>query len=238
MNYESILAKLDMQKIPKHIGIIMDGNGRWAEKNNLNHLQGHAKGVQSVRDVVKVAGEIGVKFLTVYAFSTENWKRSDEEVNGLLALILDSLLNEIEALNENNVRIRFIGSKKGIKPNYLKQIEDACQKSEKNTGLCFNVAFNYGGRKEIIEAVNTAINKGFKQIDEKIIEKFLYTSGQDDPDLIIRTSGEERLSNFMLWQSAYSEFYFTAKLWPEFDKYEFVKAINEFQNRKRRFGGR
>jgi len=226
--------------MPKHIGVIMDGNGRWAKKLGAERLKGHYKGRDTVRRIVEIAVELGLEYLTIYAFSTENWNRPKIEVMGLFKLILDSLLNEIDQLHKNNVNIHFIGTDENLKKSYLEKINKTCSKTWENKGLYFNVAMNYGGRKEIIDAVNSIItevkNGNISAVDEKLISDYLYTSGQPDPDLIIRTSGEMRLSNFLVWQSAYSEFWFTDTLWPDFSKEDFIQAIIEFQNRHRRFG--
>ncbi len=244
MNFKEILAKIDPQKIPVHVAIIMDGNGRWAKKKKLKRINGHKKGVEAVRKIVEASREVGVKYLTVYAFSTENWKRSKLEVNYLVKLIIDSLLNEIDSLIENGVNIRFIGSRKNLTSSYSKKVEDTCRKSWHNDKLFLQVAMNYGGRKEILDSVNQILIKmkngeiETAEITEKMISENLYSTGTPDPDLFIRTSGEQRISNFLLWQSAYSEFWFTDTLWPDFTKEEYLKAILEFQNRNRRFGGR
>jgi undecaprenyl diphosphate synthase len=244
MNYKDLIKELNKEKMPKHIAIIMDGNGRWADKHGKQRIEGHSAGRDAVRAVVEASVEIGLENLTVYAFSTENWRRSDQEVDYLLKLILDSLIAEIKELSENNVIVKFIGSREGIDSNYMKQIEDTCKLSENNTGLKLNVAFNYGGRKEVIDSVKTIFDKiksgemTEDQLDDATISDHLYTAGTPDPDLIIRTSGEQRLSNFLMWQSVYSEFWFTPTLWPDFSKEEFIGAVLEYQNRKRRFGAR
>jgi len=243
-DYKEIKNKIDPGLLPRHIAIIMDGNGRWAELHNTKRINGHKKGVEAVRKIVEVSVEIGLKYLTIYAFSTENWARSKREVNYLLKLIMDSLVNEIEELNRNGVNIRFIGSRKELSESYNKKVIETCKKSWKNEKLYLNVAMNYGGRRELIEAIQQishdyAQNKlDISRLDNKKLEQYLYTAGIPDPDLIIRTSGEQRLSNFLIWQSAYSEFWFTHTLWPDFSKAEFLQAIVEYQNRDRRFGKR
>ncbi|PID28721.1 MAG: isoprenyl transferase [Candidatus Cloacimonadota bacterium] len=244
MNYKDLIKKINKEKMPEHIAIIMDGNGRWADKHGKQRIEGHSVGRDTVRSIVEASVEIGLKHLTIYAFSTENWRRSDSEVDYLLKLILNSLLEEIKQLSENNVIIRFIGSQEGLESDYVKQVTETCKLSEKNTGLRLNVAFNYGGRKEVIDSVKSIFEKiktgelTPKDINEETVSEHLYTAGTPDPDLIIRTSGEQRISNFLMWQSVYSEFWFTPTLWPDFSKAEFMEAILEYQNRKRRFGAR
>ena len=230
-------------KIPNHIAVIMDGNGRWAKSIGASRLYGHKNGVESVRAIVEASVEIGLKYLTIYAFSTENWSRPDDEVKGLLKLILDSLVNEIDQMSQNNIIVRFIGSKDNLSAEYQKKINDECQKSWNNTGLNFCIAMNYGGRQEILDAIKNMIPEIAKgainteNLNESMIEKHLYTAGIPDPDFMIRTSGEKRMSNFLLWQSAYTELYFTDIFWPDFKKEAFLEAIIDFQNRNRRFGG-
>jgi undecaprenyl diphosphate synthase len=244
MEYKELIKKLDKKRMPEHIAIIMDGNGRWAELHNTKRINGHKKGVETVREIVETSVEIDLKFLTIYAFSTENWRRSKDEVNYLLKLIMDSLIKEIDELNKNNVNIRFIGSKAELSASYNKKVMETCARSWSNTGLHLNVAMNYGGRREIIEAfkqIYQEIKSGKlseNEINDRLIGEYLYTSGMPDPDLVIRTSGEIRSSNFLVWQTAYSEFWFTDTLWPDFSSAEYIQAILEFQNRNRRFGAR
>ncbi|MCL2063240.1 MAG: isoprenyl transferase [Candidatus Cloacimonetes bacterium] len=241
--FEKLKSQIDPKKLPNHIAVIMDGNGRWAKKKGAGRLYGHKNGVESVRAIVEASVEIGLKYLTIYAFSTENWSRPEDEVKGLLKLILDSLVNEIDQMSKNNIVVRFIGSNDNLSLEYQKKIQDECKKSWNNTGLNFNIAMNYGGRLELIDAIKEMmpeiisgdINKD--NLDEKIFEKYLYTSDIPDPDFMVRTSGEKRLSNFLIWQSAYTELYFTDILWPDFKKEAFLEAILDFQNRNRRFGG-
>jgi len=241
--FEKLKAQLDMRRLPEHIAVIMDGNGRWAKKRGVVRLWGHKTGVESVRAIVEASVEIGLKNLTIYAFSTENFSRPADEVAGLLKLILDSLVNEIDQLSQNNVVVRFIGSSQHLSPEYLEQIQAESKKSWGNTGLNFFIALNYGGRLEIIEAVKKMafdVQRGVlppKSIDEKVFDSYLYTADVPDPDLLIRTSGEKRMSNFLIWQSAYTELYFTDILWPDFRKEAFLEAILDFQKRHRRFGG-
>ncbi len=243
MNYKEMIAKLDKSKMPRHIAIIMDGNGRWAKKHKTKRINGHKEGVKAVRRIVETAVEAGAEYLTIYAFSTENWRRSKTEVSYLLKLIMDSLVKEIDELIKNNVNIRFIGSKEKLDESYNKRVMETCKKSWKNTGLHLNVAMNYGGRKELLDAFNSiladvCLGKLDTEITEKIVSDYLYTAGMPEVDLVIRTSGEERLSNFLIWQSAYAEFWFTQTLWPDFSREEFIQAMLDFQQRKRRFGER
>ncbi len=243
MNYKELINKLDKSKMPRHIAIIMDGNGRWAEKHKTKRINGHREGVKAVRRIVETAVEAKLEYLTIYAFSTENWRRSKTEVSYLLKLIMDSLVKEIDELIKNNVNIRFIGSREKLEESYNKRVMETCKKSWKNTGLHLNVAMNYGGRKELLDAFNAILADARSgildgEITEKIVSNYLYTSGMPEVDLVIRTSGEERLSNFLIWQSAYAEFWFTQTLWPDFNREEFIQAMLDFQQRKRRFGTR
>ncbi|HAX62009.1 MAG TPA: isoprenyl transferase [Elusimicrobia bacterium] len=224
--------------IPKHIAIIMDGNGRWAKKRGLPRLYGHHAGMKSVREVVRAASDTGVGVLTLYAFSTENWNRPKSEIKGLFALMKLFIKKELGALHKNNVKVNIIGRLSALPLDTIKMVNQATEKTSKNTGMILNIALNYGGRQEIIDAVNKIIaESNYKKVDEKIFEKYLYTTGLPSPDLIIRTSGENRISNFLLWQSAYSEFYTTETLWPDFKKKNLMEAISEYQKRNRRFGG-
>jgi undecaprenyl diphosphate synthase len=241
-NYKELIPLLDKTKMPKHIGVIMDGNGRWAKRNSSTRLQGHHQGVKTVREIVEASVEIGLKYLTIYAFSTENWRRSKQEVHGLLKLIMDTLIKEIDDLTKNNIVVKFIGSQKGIDPAYYEKIQKNCSKSWNNTGLTINVAMNYGGRQELIDMVKSIMQTNeekhidLEHIDEQMISQHLYTKNIPDPDLLIRTSGEYRLSNFLIWQAAYAELWFTETLWPDFNKYEFIQAVLDYQKRSRRFG--
>jgi undecaprenyl diphosphate synthase len=243
MSIQDKLSELDLQNLPNHVAVIMDGNGRWAKKHHKKRIFGHQEGVKAIRKIVEISGQIGLQYLTLYAFSTENWGRSKTEVSYLLKLIMDSLLREIDELIRSNVNIRFIGSERKLNDNYQKQVYETCRRSWENDGLHLNIAMNYGGRQELLEAfgkIYDKIKSGTisSPIDEKMIEQHLYTAGMPQVDLIIRTSGEERLSNFLLWQSAYAELWFTRTLWPDFDKTDFLQALIDYQSRKRRFGKR
>ena len=230
--------------LPLHIAIIMDGNGRWAKKRGLPRTMGHKAGVEALKEIVRYSSEIGIKILTVYAFSTENWSRPKEEIDYLINnLLIEFLKKEIRELNKNNVRLKILGDIKPLNKKTKDEIIRAVESTKHNMGLQFNIALNYGGRAEIVMAMKKiaeAISNGsisLKEIDEDLIEKNLYTVGDKDPDLIIRTSGEERISNFLIWQGAYSELYFSKVLWPDFKKEDLMGAIIEYQNRERRYGG-
>ena len=223
-------------KIPNHIAIIMDGNGRWAEKRGLPRTLGHKEGANALRKIITYAGKIGVKYLTVYAFSTENWKRSKDEVDALMFLFKTYLKNEEKSIMKNNVRFLVSGRKDDVSPSLLKAIKKLADKSKNNTGLTLNIAFNYGGRAEIVDAVNSILKSGIDNLAEEDFSKYLYNN-IPDPELLVRTSGELRISNFLLWQIAYSEIYITDALWPDFDEKELDKAIESYNGRDRRFGG-
>lgn len=237
---------LDMNNIPSSVAIIMDGNGRWAEKRRLPRVMGHNAGMKAMREIVSTASQLGVKFLTVYAFSTENWNRSDEEINGIFKLLIKYVDSELDKIAKNNVKINILGDRERLTQKVNEKIEQAIKRTEKNDGLIFNIALNYGGRDEILRSVKSVcqeVKSGVLQIDDIDAEKFekhLYTGelGVKDPDLIIRTSGEIRISNFLLWQLAYSEMIFVDVLWPDFTPDIFKKTIMEYQRRSRRFGGR
>lgn len=234
---------LDKNNIPKHIAIIMDGNGRWAKKRKFPRTMGHKAGVETIRKIVREAQNIGVKYLTLYAFSTENWKRPQEEVSALMKLLIQYLRSELEELNRNRVSIRISGDITKLPKEAQKEIEDSVMKTENNNGIVLNIAFNYGGRDEIIRAVKLIgkdlLDSKFEldSIDEKVFESYLYTANMPDPDLIIRPSGEKRISNFLLWQCAYSEFWYSNIFWPDFTEKDLHEAIIEYQNRDRRYGG-
>jgi len=236
-------VELDLNNIPKHIAIIMDGNGRWAKQRNLPRSFGHKAGVETIREIVKECNKLNIKYLTLYAFSTENWKRPPDEVNALMKLLVEYLKNEFEELHSNNVIINSIGDISMLPLICQKELKSAYEKTKNNTGLTLNLALNYGGRDEITKAV-VAIAEDVKKnklssdnINEDIISKYMYTSGMPDPDIIIRPSGEQRLSNFLLWQCAYSEFWYADINWPDFKAKDLHKAIADCQKRERRFGG-
>lgn len=225
-----------IKNIPEHIAIIMDGNGRWAKKRFLPRTVGHNEGAKTLRKMLIYAKEIGIKYLTVYAFSTENWNRSAEEVTTLMVLFKNYLQNEEKNFLENNIRFMVSGREENVSKELLESIKHLEEKTKFNDGIVLNIAFNYGGRAEIIDAVNKIIASGEKNIDEEKFRNYLYHN-IPDPELVIRTSGEFRISNFLLWQIAYSEIYITEKLWPDFDEEELDKAIESFSKRDRRFGG-
>jgi undecaprenyl diphosphate synthase len=231
---------LQFKHIPSHIAIIMDGNGRWAEKRHLPRMAGHRAGTENLRNIIRACVEFDVKYLTVYAFSTENWKRPQDEVEGLMHILADVLEKEIGELHKQGVCLRHIGRMEKLDPKIQKKINAAIKLTEDNDRLFMNIAWNYGSRDEIIYAVQQIVAQKLdpKSIDEKVVNRFLFTNHSPDPDLVIRTSGEMRTSNFLLWQSAYSEWYFTPILWPDFNREELMKAIIDFGKRERRFGGR
>jgi undecaprenyl diphosphate synthase len=222
--------------IPKHIAIVMDGNGRWAQKRHLPRFMGHREGAKRIKDIIKHAGNIGVKYLSVYAFSTENWKRPQKEVDTLMDIFQKYLKSEANNMLKDNIRFLVTGRKEGVSEKLLKEIKRVEDLTAKNNGLTFNICFNYGGRAEIIDAVNNIINSGETNITEESFRNYLYND-LPDPELVIRTSGEFRISNFLLWQIAYSEIYITDVLWPDFNEKELDKAIENFNSRDRRFGG-
>jgi len=238
---EERLSELDHRKIPQHVAIIMDGNGRWAKKRGLPRSAGHLAGVKTVRRIVETSSNIGVKFLTMYAFSTENWKRPKDEVSTIMSLFKIYLKKEISTFNKNDVRLNVIGNTEDLSDDLQKIMDNALEKTSANKGLTFTLAINYGSREEITNAVKNIVNdveKGIisRDINESIISRYLYTSDLPDPDLLIRTSGEMRISNFLLWQLSYSEIWVTDTYWPDFEQTEYIKAILDYQNRQRRFG--
>ena len=240
MAYE---AEIDKKNLPKHIAIIMDGNGRWAKKRFQPRLFGHRAGIESLREIIQVSSDLGIKALTVYAFSTENWKRPKSEVDGLMKMLVEYFKKEIEELNRNNVKIRILGERSALSKKVKSTIEKAERRTEDNRGLIFNVAINYGGRDEIIQGIKALYQDmimgkySIEDLNEDLFTEYLFTEYLEDPDLIIRTSGEVRMSNFLIWQSAYSELYFTDILWPDFKKEDYYDAICDYQKRKRKFGG-
>ncbi len=227
-----------LTKIPAHIAIIMDGNGRWARQRDLPRVAGHRAGVENMRRVLEACVEFRVKALTIYAFSTENWGRPDEEVQGLLQIFEQVLLREVPELHKNGVRLRHLGRLDGINAKMIEGVQRAIELTKHNDRITLNVAFNYGGRAEILDAIRRMIEERVdaEKLDEALFAKYLYTAGLPDPDLIVRTAAEMRLSNFLIWQSAYSEYYTTPTFWPDFDKAELFKALQAFSQRQRRFG--
>ncbi len=223
--------------LPRHVAIIMDGNGRWAKKTGLPRSFGHKVGTENVRKIVKYCSKIGIEYLTVYAFSTENFKRPQDEVSTLMKLLVEYFNKETDELRENGVRLNVIGDIDSFSPVVKEAISNGINKTKDCKKLIFTIALAYGARDELVRAVKSIVEKGIKDINETTISENLYTFDLPDPDLIIRTSGEERLSNFLLYQAAYSEFYFTDVLWPDFDESEFDKAITEYSKRNRRYGG-
>ena len=221
----------------------MDGNGRWAKARGMSRTQGHLEGVKRVEEIIKAASDMGIKFLTIYAFSTENWSRPQDEVSMIMRTFIMVLGQKAKELGKNGVRINFIGRRQGVPQEVLKAMDEAAHVTMNNTGMTLNIAFNYGARAEIIDAIKSIAAQVMEgkiktdDIDEKIISAHLYTKGQPDPDLLIRTSGEERISNFLLWQLSYAELYFTDKCWPEFNEEEFSKALTSYAQRERRWGG-
>jgi len=230
----------NQNKIPEHIAIIMDGNGRWAESRGLPRFEGHKAGTENLRQIIKTSVEFGVKHLTIYAFSTENWGRPKEEVNGLMTILETVIDRELNELDAEGVRICHIGRLEAMPKRVRNKVEHAVELTGHNDRLILNVAWNYGGRDEIVHALQEIVKAGTtaEQVTEELISQHMYTQCSPDPDLIIRTSGEMRLSNFLIWQSAYSEWYATATLWPDFNKEEYQKAIDAYGQRKRRFGKR
>lgn len=243
LDEKSLLARLDLSRLPRHVAIIMDGNGRWATRRGMPRSFGHRAGVESLRDVVRISSDLGLNVLTVYAFSTENWKRPQEEVNILMDLLVEYLHKELDELHSNNVKIRAIGKIEDLPLSARDAVARASRKTRDNTGLTLNVALNYGSRTELMEAIKSIgldVAKGRldpENIDENTISGRLYTAGQPDPDLLIRPSGDYRVSNFLLWQLAYTEFWLTTVMWPDFRRVHLLQALIDFQKRNRRFGG-
>lgn len=229
--------RIDPAKLPQHVAIIMDGNGRWAKKRYLPRLLGHRQGAKSVREIVEVAGQLGIKILTLYAFSTENWSRSKPEIEGLMRLLKRTLRAEEAHLKKNKVRLETIGDISQLPSDVQKELARVMKALSGGTGLRLVLALNYGGRQEIVRACNAVIAQGHKKASEALIQEQLYTATMPDPDLLIRTSGEFRVSNFLLWQIAYAEVYITPCLWPDFRKKQFLEALIDYQSRERRFGG-
>lgn len=225
--------------LPRHVAFIMDGNGRWAERRGLSRLEGHRAGVENIRSIIKCLDKRGIEYTTIYAFSTENWNRPETEVSGLLHLLEEVIDEEALELHKNGIRIRHVGCLEGLPPGLWESISRAVKLTENNTGMTLGIAFNYGGRVEILDAVRHLIAEGVPphDIDEKLFGDYLYTAGFPDVDLVIRTGGEIRTSNFLVWQAAYSEYYFTPVLWPDFNEEELERALLTYSQRQRRFGG-
>ncbi len=239
-----LIAQIDLNRLPKHIAIIMDGNGRWAAMRKLPRVEGHRAGIRSVHEVIESSARLGIKILTLYAFSVENWKRPKREISTLMSLLKQYLRRELSRVKKNNIRFRAIGRLDELSPDVQRELTHAIKQTEKNTGMLLNVALNYGGRTELVDAFRAIVdefesngNHNELRINEDLIAQHLYTAGLSDPDLLIRTSGEMRLSNFLLWQIAYSEIWITPVFWPDFRKYHLFQGIIEFQKRDRRYGG-
>ncbi len=234
---ERLLEQIDKSRLPQHVAVIMDGNGRWAKKNGQPRLFGHHNGVKSVREVTEACGSLGIQYLTLYAFSTENWNRPEMEVKGLMGLLVDTIKKELLTLLDNNIRLHAIGNLEGLPSATRTALVEAIQKTSSNDGMTLILALNYSARWDILNATNKLLETHPNtQIREEDFTAALSTSGVPDPELLIRTSGEKRISNFLLWECAYTELYFTNTLWPDFRKPDLYKAIIDFQNRERRFG--
>jgi undecaprenyl diphosphate synthase len=234
-----LARQIQPDRLPQHVAIIMDGNGRWAGRRHLPRVEGHRAGIQAVRDVLETSARLGLRVLTLYAFSVENWKRPATEVSTLMLLLRRYLRSELSTLLENNIRFTVIGRPDGLAPEIQVELADAERRTALNSGLQFNIALNYGGRTEIVDAARAAIAAGLApdELTEARFADFLYTRGQPDPDLLIRTSGEMRISNFLLWQIAYAEIYVTETFWPDFRRHDLLEAIVAYQKRDRRYGG-
>ena len=237
------LTELNLEALPGHVAIIMDGNGRWAKKRMLPRVAGHRAGMGKVKTIIRMSSDIGIKYLTMYAFSTENWKRPKAEVSALMGLLIEFLTKELDEMHEKNVVFRTIGDTSILPAPVIEVLENAAHKTQNNTGMTLNIALNYGSRLEIARAARKVAQKvaagevAPEAVDEALLAQHLDTAGQPDPDFMIRTSGEERLSNFLLWQLAYAEFYFTEVHWPDFGEAEYGAALLAYQNRARRYGG-
>jgi undecaprenyl diphosphate synthase len=242
MTDEQLRAQIDRDRVPKHVAIIMDGNGRWAQRQGEARVVGHSNGVPSVRDTLVGATEIGVKYLTLYAFSTENWNRPQAEVDALMDLLVNTLLSEVDSLNENGVRLHTIGDTDSLPATCKATLKEAIARTAKNDRITLTLALSYSARWELLRMVRSIamdVREGrtdMHQVDEKLVEERLSTIGMPDPELLIRTSGEQRISNFLLWQIAYAELWFTPVLWPDFRKQHLFQAVLDYQNRERRFG--
>ncbi|NQZ76605.1 MAG: isoprenyl transferase [Ekhidna sp.] len=233
---EDLKSSISENNIPRHIAVIMDGNGRWAQRQGIKRIFGHQNAIEAVRSVTEGSAELGVDFLTLYAFSTENWDRPKYEVDGLMSLLVNTIKEELPTLQKNKIRLSSIGDIEGLPENAQKKLQDAIDLTKTNDGMTLVLALNYSGRWDVINAVNKLLEKGKKSIDTTDLEKNLSTVGIPDPDLLIRTSGEMRISNFLLWQMAYTEMFFTDVLWPDFRKKDLYEGIISYQKRERRFG--
>jgi undecaprenyl diphosphate synthase len=239
----ALLRSIDFDRLPRHVAIIMDGNGRWARLRHKRRVEGHRAGIASVRDVIETSARLGLQVLTLYAFSVENWKRPKSEVSTLMSLLKRYLRLELATLLRNNIRFQVIGRMEELGPDVQSELERAMRDTRHCSGLLFNIALNYGGRAEITDAVRRLVGdvlsngRDVERIDERMISAYLYTAGQPDPDLLIRTSGEMRISNFLLWQIAYAEIWVTDVLWPDFRRRHLLQAIADYQKRERRYGG-
>jgi undecaprenyl diphosphate synthase len=236
---ETLARQVNFEQLPAHVAIIMDGNGRWAARRHLPRVEGHRAGIDSVRNVVETSARLGIDVLTLYAFSVDNWKRPRAEVGTLMLLLKRYIRSELGTLNRNNIRFRVIGRPEDLSPDVQDELDLGISRTAANTGMLFNIALNYGGRTEIVDAARRAIAAGISpdDLDERTFASYLYTAGQPDPDLLIRTSGEMRVSNFLLWQIAYSEIWVTETLWPDFRCRDFLNAVVAYQKRDRRYGG-
>ena len=236
---EGLARQVSFEQLPAHVAIIMDGNGRWAAQRHLPRVEGHRAGIDSVRDVVETSARLGIDVLTLYAFSMENWKRPRAEVNTLMLLLKRYIRLELATLLKNNIRFSVIGRSEELPPDVQDELEIGIRQTDGNTGMLFNIALNYGGRAEIVDAARRAIASGIRpdDLDERRFGDMLYTAGQPDPDLLIRTSGEMRVSNFLLWQIAYAEIWVTETLWPDFRRRHLLEAVVAYQKRDRRYGG-
>ena len=236
---ESLARQVNFERLPAHVAVIMDGNGRWAGQRHLPRVEGHRAGIDAVRDTVETAARLGIRVLTLYAFSIENWKRPATEVSTLMLLLKRYLRSELNTLLKNDIRFNVIGRMEDLAPDVQDELNLAMERTASSKGMLFNIALNYGGRAEIVDAARRAIEAGVRpeELDEERFAGFLYTAGQPDPDLLIRTSGEMRVSNYLLWQIAYTEIYVTETLWPDFRRRHLLEAVLAYQKRERRYGG-
>src|ERR687884_86209 len=236
---EALARQIDFGRLPAHVAVIMDGNGRWAAQRHLPRVEGHRAGIEAVRDVVETSARVGIEVLTLYAFSIENWKRPAAEISTLMMLLKRYLRSELKTLLTNDIKFRVIGRMDDLADDIQDELRAAMNRTADDTGMLFNIALNYGGRAEIVDAARRAIEAGIRpdDLDEQKFSSFLYTAGQPDPDLLIRTSGEMRVSNYLLWQIAYAEIYVTETLWPDFRRRHLLEAVVAYQKRDRRYGG-